>query len=310
MRVFLAGATGVIGRRLAPLLIAEGHEVTGMTRSSQRAEALRAMGVQPVILDALDEPAVATAVHQAAPEAVIHQLTSLPRRIDPRKMQRDFELNDRLRSEGTRILVDAASAAGATRVIAQSIAFAYAPGPAGTVHEECDPLYLDAPEPFRRSARAVASLEGTVTGAGGVVLRFGYFYGPGSAISRGGSIGEDVARRRFPIVGRGEGVWSFIHVDDAARATVAALDRGEPGPYNIVDDDPAPVAQWLPALAAQLGARRPPRAPALIARIAAGSYGVAVMTRAQGASNEKAKRELGWTPEHPSWREGFRAALG
>jgi 2-alkyl-3-oxoalkanoate reductase len=310
MRVFLAGATGVIGRRLVPLLIEKGHEVTGMTRSSQRAEALRAMGVQPVITDALDEPAVAAAVRQAAPEAVIHQLTSLPRRIDPRRMQRDFELNDRLRSEGTRILVDAARAAGATRVIAQSIAFAYAPGPAGTVHGESDPLYLDAPEPFRRSARAVDSLESTVTAAGGVVLRFGYFYGPGSAISRGGSIGEDVARRRFPIVGRGEGVWSLIHVDDAARATVAALERGEPGPYNIVDDDPAPVAQWLPALAAQLGARRPLRVPALIARIAAGSYGVATMTRAQGASNERAKRELGWTPELSSWREGFRAALG
>jgi nucleoside-diphosphate-sugar epimerase len=310
MRVFLAGATGVIGRRLAPLLIEMGHEVTGMTRSAQRAEALRAMGVQPVTADALDEPAVAAAVRQAAPEAVIHQLTSLPRRIDPRRMQRDFELNDRLRSEGTRILVDAARAAGATRVIAQSIAFAYAPGPAGTVHAESDPLYLDAPEPLRRSARAVDSLESTVTAAGGVVLRFGYFYGPGSAISRGGSIGEDVARRRFPIVGRGEGVWSLIHVDDAARATVAALERGEPGPYNIVDDDPAPVAQWLPALAAQLGARRPLRVPALIARIAAGSYGVATMTRAQGATNEKAKRELGWSPEHTSWREGFRAALG
>jgi nucleoside-diphosphate-sugar epimerase len=310
VRVFLAGATGVIGRRLAPLLIEKGHEVTGMTRSSQRAEALRAMGVQPVVADALDEPAVAAALRQAAPEAVIHQLTSLPRRIDPRKMQRDFELNDRLRSEGTRILVDAARAAGATRVIAQSIAFAYAPGPAGTVHAESDPLYLDAPGPFRRSARAVDSLESTVTAAGGVVLRFGYFYGPGSAISRGGSIGEDVARRRFPIVGRGEGVWSMIHVDDAAQATVAALDRGEPGPYNIVDDDPAPVAQWLPALAAQLGARKPLRVPALIARIAAGSYAVATMTRAQGASNEKAKRELGWTPEHTSWRAGFRAALG
>jgi nucleoside-diphosphate-sugar epimerase len=310
MRVFLAGATGVIGRRLAPLLIAEGHEVTGMTRSSQRAEALRAMGVQPVIADALDEPAVAAAVRQAAPQAVIHQLTSLPRRIDPRKMRRDFELNDRLRSEGTRILVDAARAAGAGRILAQSIAFAYAPGPPGTLHGESDPLYLDAPEPFRRSARAVDALEGTVTGAGGTVLRFGYFYGPGSAISRGGSIAEDVARRRFPVVGRGAGVWSFIHVDDAARATVAALDRGEPGPYNIVDDDPAPVAQWLPALAAELGAAKPLRVPALVARIAAGSYGVATMTRAQGASNEKAKRELGWTPAYPSWREGFRAALG
>jgi 2-alkyl-3-oxoalkanoate reductase len=310
VRVFLAGATGVIGRRLAPLLIAEGHEVTGMTRSAQRAQALRATGVKPVVADALDAPAVAAAVLQAHPDAVIHQLTSLPRRIDPRKMRRDFELNDRLRSEGTRILVDAARAAGAARIVAQSIAFAYAPGPPGTVHEESDPLFLDAPEPFRRSARAVDSLEGTVTGAGGVVLRFGYFYGPGSAISPGGSIAEDLARRRFPIVGRGEGVWSFVQVDDAARATVAALDGGEPGAYNIVDDEPAPVSQWLPALAAELGAPGPMRIPAFIARLAAGSFGVATMTRAQGASNEKAKRGLGWTPEHPSWREGFRSALG
>jgi len=309
VRVFLAGATGVIGRRLLGLLISEGHEVTGMTRSAQRAESVRARGAQPVVADALDAGAVRAAVMQARPEAVIHQLTSLPARIEPRKMRRDFELNDRLRSEGTRILVAAAQAAGAKRILAQSIAFAYAPGPPGTVHSEGDPLHLDAPEPFRRSALALRDLEQTAGQAGGIVLRYGYFYGSGSAISREGSMGEDLARRRLPIIGSGGGVWSFIHVDDAAAATVAALERGRPGAYNIVDDEPARVADWVPALAEALGAPRPMRVPAVIARPLAGAYGVMIMTRAQGASNELARRELGWEPAHPSWREGFRTAL-
>ncbi len=263
-----------------------------------------------MIADALDAAAVQEAVTQARPEAVIHQLTSLPARIDPRKMKRDFELNDRLRSEGTRILVAAARDAGATRILAQSIAFAYAPGPPGTVHGEGDPLYLDSPEPFRRSANALADLERSVGEVGGVVLRYGYFYGPGSAISREGSMAEDLARRRLPVIGRGGGVWSFVHVDDAAQATLAALEHDRPGVYNIVDDEPAPVAQWLPALAEALGAPRPMRVPGLIARMLAGAYGVMVMTRAQGASNALAKRELAWSPAHPSWRDGFRTALG
>jgi nucleoside-diphosphate-sugar epimerase len=309
MRVFLAGATGVIGRRLVPLLIADGHQVTGMTRSPQKQDALRTMGAAPVVADALDGAAVGRAVREARPEAVIHQLTSLPARIDPRKIERDFALNDRLRSEGTRHIVDAAQASGAGRILAQSIAFAYAPGPRGTLHGEEDPLFLDPPRSFRRSALALADLEHTVLGADGVVLRYGYFYGPGSAVSRGGSMGQDVLRRRLPIVGRGQGVWSFIHVDDAARATTAALARGASGAYNIVDDDPAPVSEWLPALAEAVGAPRPRRVPAFIARVAAGSYGLAAMTRAQGASNEHAKRELGWRPGYSSWREGFRTAL-
>jgi nucleoside-diphosphate-sugar epimerase len=309
MRVFLAGATGVIGRRLVPMLLAQGHQVTGMIRSPERVDALRALGAEPAIADALDFDGVCAAVSQARPQAVIHQLTSLPRRIDPRKMERDFELNDRLRSEGTRNLVNAAQAAGVARIVAQSIAFAYAPGPPGTVHGEGDPLYLDAPSPFARSAKAVDELERAVLAAEGVVLRYGYFYGPGSSISRAGSVGEDVARRRLPIVGGGRGVWSFIHVDDAARATVAALSSGGSGAYNVVDDDPAPVSEWIPALARALRAPRPLRIPALIARPLAGSYGVMTMTRGQGASNELAKRELGWQPAYPSWREGFQRAL-
>ncbi|TMM16847.1 MAG: NAD(P)-dependent oxidoreductase [Actinobacteria bacterium] len=310
MRVFLAGATGAIGRRLVPLLLADGHRVTGMVRSHERAEPVRALGAEPAIADALDADAVRAAVQAAQPEAVIHELTSLPRRIDPRKLERDFALNDRLRSEGTRHLVEAAQAAGASRIVAQSIAFAYAPGPPGTVHTERDPLFLQAPAPFARSVRAVHDLERAVTAAGGLVLRYGYFYGPGTAISRRGSMGEDVARRRLPIVGAGRGVWSFIHIDDAATATAAALGRGGPGAYNIVDDEPAPVSQWLPAFADCVGAPRPLRVPAFLARPFAGSYGVTIMTRAQGAANELAKRELGWQPRHRSWREGFRSALG
>jgi nucleoside-diphosphate-sugar epimerase len=310
VRVFLAGATGVIGRRLLPQLLAAGHEVTGLTRSPERAERLRAAGARPAIADALDADAVQAAVAEARPEVVIHQLTSLPARIDPRHIERDFVLNDRLRSEGTQILVAAAEKAGAGRIVAQSVAFVYEPGPAGTIHREHDPLVQDPPPSFARSAGAIRDLEETVLGAGGVVLRYGYFYGPGSAISGAGSIARDIRRRRMPIVGRGEGVWSFVHVDDAAAATVAALTRGSSGAYNVVDDEPAAVADWLPALAQALGAPRPLRVPTFVARLAAGSYGVTTMTRAQGASNERAKRELGWTPRYASWREGFAADLG
>jgi nucleoside-diphosphate-sugar epimerase len=310
MRVFLAGASGVIGRRLLPMLLAEGHQVTGMTRTPERLAVLQSAGAEAVLADALDPAAVHRAVAAARPDAVIHQLTAIPPRIDPRRMEHDFALNDRLRSEGTRHLVEAAQAAGARRILAQSIAFAYAPGPPGTLHREADPLYTDAPMPFRRSARAVSELEQTVLGADGLVLRYGYFYGPGSAISRGGSMGEAVSRRRLPLVGGGGGVWSFIHVDDAARATVHALTRGSSAQYNVVDDEPAPVSQWLPVLAEALQAQTPRRLPALIARPLAGSYGVATMTLAQGASNELARRELDWTPKYASWREGFRNALG
>jgi nucleoside-diphosphate-sugar epimerase len=310
MRVFLAGATGVIGRRLVPMLVAEGHQVTGMTRSFEKAESLRAAGAEPVVADALDADAVREAVTGTQPDAVIHQLTALPKRIDPRKIEQDFVLNDKLRSEGTRLLVDAAQAAGAKRIVAQSIAFAYAPGPPGTLHGESDPLFLTAPKSFRRSANALADLERTVLGSSGIVLRYGYFYGPGTSISSDGSMVEDLVRRRLPIVGRGTGVWSFIHIDDAARATMAALGHEGAGAYNIVDDDPAPVADWLPALAGAVKAPKPWRVPAAIARLAAGQYGVSVMTEGQGASNELAKRDLGWQPTHASWREGFHTALG
>jgi nucleoside-diphosphate-sugar epimerase len=310
VRVFLAGATGAIGAQLVPLLLADGHQVTGMTRSAARADALRAAGAEAAVADAIDAQAVREAVAQARPDAVVHQLTAIPARLDPRRIVRDFELTDRLRTEGTRNLIAAAQTAGAARILAQSIAFAYDPGALGTVHGEEDPLICDPPAQFRRSAAAIAELERLVLGAGGLVLRYGYFYGPGTSISRSGSLGKDVARRRLPIVGGGSGVWSFIHVEDAARATLAALTRGEAGAYNVVDDEPARVAEWIPALADALGAKPPRRVPAWLARPLAGEYGVMTMTRAQGAANARAKRELAWAPTHASWRAGFRTALG
>jgi 2-alkyl-3-oxoalkanoate reductase len=310
MKVFVAGATGAIGRPLVQMLVSDGHQVTGMTRSPAKAEALRAAGAEPVVADALDAPSVHSALSQARPEAVIHQLTAIPARLDPRKIERDFALTDRLRTEGTRILLEAAHASGAERLIAQSVAFIYAPGPLGTLHTETGPLNANPPKRFRHTAAATAELERRVLAADGQVLRYGYFYGPGSAISRAGSMGAEVTRRRLPIVGGGTGVWSFIHVEDAARATVATLASEGSGAYNIVDDEPAPVSEWLPALASALGAPRPRRVPALLARPLAGEYGIAVMTKAQGASNARAKRELGWQPGFPSWREGFSRGLG
>jgi len=309
VRVFVAGATGVIGRRLVPQLLSAGHEVSAMCRTETSAAQARAAGAEAVLADALDSSAVATAVAGARPDAVVNQLTALPKRIDPRRIERDFEMNDRLRSEGSAILAGAARAAGVQRLVAQSIAFMYERRPGEPLHSEDDPLILDPPPSFARTANAVRALEQTTLEAGGTVLRYGYFYGPASAIAADGSIVADLRRRRMPVVGSGAGVWSFVHVDDAAAATVAAL--GAPaGIYNVVDDEPAPVREWLPALAEAVGAPRPMRVPAFIARIAAGDYGVATMTRAQGASNAKAKRELGWQPAHPSWREGFRTALG
>ncbi len=312
MRIFLAGATGAIGRQLVPLLLHEGHEVTGMTRSPQRAQALRAAGAQPVVADALDREAVIEAVRGARPDAIVHQLTAIPALIDPRRIERDFVLTDRLRTEGTHNLLAGAREAGTERVVAQSIAFMYAPGPSGVRHIETDPR-LDpeqAPKSFRRTASAVAELERSVLDANGIVLRYGYFYGPGSSIARDGGMADALRKRRIPIVGPGTGVWSFIHVEDAARATVAALGHTGPAVYNVVDEHPAPVAEWLPAFAEAVGAPRPLKVPTLLARPLAGSYGIQTMVHAQGADGSKARSELDWQPRYPSWREGFRDGLG
>jgi 2-alkyl-3-oxoalkanoate reductase len=309
MRVFVAGASGAIGRPLLPRLVAAGHEVTGTTRSGESAEAIRAAGARAAVCDALDADALHAAVTGAAPEVVVHQLTALPHRFDPRD-KAIYAPTNRLRTEATRTLLEAARAAGARRVICQSIAFAYAPGRAAEVKDEEAPLALGAPPPFGDAVRAIDQMEKAVLGAeglDGLVLRYGWFYGPGTYYADDGSMASDVRRRRFPIIGKGSGLFSFVHVDDAADATVAAVERGAPGIYNVVDDDPAPQREWLPAYAEAIGAKKPLRVPVWVARLAVG--GIASMASVQpGASNAKAKRELGWEPRWPSWRQGFRDA--
>jgi 2-alkyl-3-oxoalkanoate reductase len=312
MKVFVAGATGVIGRRLVPMLVERGHDVTAMTRSADKAEQLRSMGATPAIRDVFDAEGLRAEVVAAGPEVVVHELTDLPAAIDPRKAAEQFAGNDRIREEGTRNLVDAALAAGARRMIAQSIAFVYEVTGDG-LKSESDPLFDDAPAPWDRSVRAVRALEGAVTkteGLEGIVLRYGFFYGPGSSYAQGGHQAREVERRRFPVVGKGSGVFSFIHVDDAASATVAAVEGGAPGIYNVVDDEPAPLREWLPVYAEALGAKKPRRVPRFIARWVAGSYATMLATELRGASNARAKAELGWQPRYASWRDGFREALG
>jgi 2-alkyl-3-oxoalkanoate reductase len=315
MRVFVAGASGAIGGRLVPMLVEAGHTVVAMTRAADKADAIRASGAEPVLADALDADSVGAAVRAAEPEAVVHQLTALSSMTgNPRKFAEDFALTNRLRTEGTDHLLAAARAAGARRFVAQSYAgWPYA-REGGPVKSEDDPLDPDPPAAARDALDAMRYLDRIVPGAEGiegVVLRYGGFYGPGTGIARGeeSALIEAIRKRRFPVVGGGTGVWSFVHIDDAASATLAALDRGAPGIYNVVDDDPAPVSEWLPALADAIGAKPPRRVPTWIGRLAGGEMAVSLMTQVRGASNAKAKRELGWQPEHPSWREGFPAAL-
>jgi nucleoside-diphosphate-sugar epimerase len=313
MRIFLAGATGALGSRLVPLLVEGGHQVVGMTRFSGKAEGLRAAGAEPVVADGLDRDAVLLAVRQARPEVVVHQLTALAGLTSLRRPDKAFALTNRLRTEGTDHLLAAARASGARRLVAQSFAgwpFARVGGPVKT---ENDPLDPDPPAQLRRILDAIRHLESAVLeaeGLEGVVLRYGGFYGPGTSAGDGGFMLEEIRRRRFPIVGAGTGVWSFVQIDDAAAATAAAVEHGAPGLYNIVDDDPAPVSAWLPALAAAIGAKPPRRLPVWVARLAAGEHGVVLMTQVRGASNAKAKRELGWRPAYPSWRQGFPSGLG
>ena len=309
MRVFVAGASGAIGRPLVPRLVAAGHEVTGTTRSEERAEAIRAAGARAVICDALDADALRAAVVEAAPEVVVHELTALPHRFNPRDKQM-YAPTDRVRREGTRNLIAAAQVAGARRIVCESIAFAYAPGERPEVKEEDAPLALEAPLPFGDSVRAIDEMERAVLGAEGLeglVLRYGWFYGPGTYFADDGSLARDVRRRRLPVIGKGIGLYSFVHVDDAANATVAAVERGAPGVYNVVDDEPAPQREWVSVYAEAIGAKKPLRVPVWVARLAMGK--IATMADVQaGASNAKAKRELGWEPRWSSWRQGFREA--
>lgn len=309
MKVFVAGATGAIGRPLVRQLLAAGHRVTGMTRSREKARALEAAGAEAAVCDAFDRDGVAEAMAGARPEAVIHQLTDLPQVYDLRKLEAAYASNDRVRREATPNLIDAARAVGARRLVAQSIAFLYAPV-GGWVKDESAPPNVQAPPPFDRSVETMLGVERAIVEAGGLALRYGFFYGPGTYHARDGSISEQVRRRRYPVVGRGRGMFSFVHVEDAAAAAVAALERGAPGVYNVVDDDPAPVREWLPALAEALGAKRPLRVPLLLTKLVAGAQAASFATELRGAANAKAKLELGWEPRYPSWREGFRTALG
>jgi nucleoside-diphosphate-sugar epimerase len=308
MHIFLAGAGGVIGRSLVPLLTGNGHTVTGTTRSAAKADALRALGAEPVVLDGLDRAAVLAAVAAARPDAILHEMTAIGRIGNPRRTARAFAPTNRLRSEGTDNLLAAAQASGVERVLVQSFAgwpFARVGGP---VKAEDDPLDPDPPPQLRGILAAIRHLEQAVTSAGGVVLRYGGLYGPGTSIAPGGEQWEAARTRRLPLVGDGGGVWSFVHVADAAAATVAALERSAPGQvYNVCDDEPAPVREWLPALAQAAGGKPPWHVPAWAARLLAGEHVVTMMCEIRGASNAKAKRELGWTPRWPSWREGFAA---
>jgi nucleoside-diphosphate-sugar epimerase len=309
VKILVAGATGALGTQLVPRLVADGHEVAGMTRSESKRDAIRRAGAAAVVADALDPDAVAAAVAEASPDVIVHQLTALSGSLDIRHFDRAFALTNRLRTEATDHLLAAGRAVGVRRFIAQSYAgwpFARTGGP---VKREDDPLDPTPPDAMRATLDAIRYLEGAVTGADwveGLVLRYGGFYGPGTSLSpQGGEQVEVLRGRKFPVVGGGSGVWSFVHVEDAAEATAAAVTRGRPGIYNIVDDDPAPVAEWLPVAARAVGAPPPRRVPRWLGRIVAGEAATVMMTEVRGASNEKAKRELDWQPRHASWREGF-----
>ena len=309
MRVFVAGATGAVGQQLVPRLVAAGHDVHGMTRSESKRAMLEELGAVPVVADALDPDQVAEAVARARPDVIVHQLTAIGR-LDMRHFDRDFALTNRLRTEGTDHLLSAGQAVGVGRFVAQSYFANYA-RIGGPVKDEADPVDPAPAREMRAAMAAIRHLEEAVLDARwteGIVLRYGAFYGPGTSMAPGGQQSEAVRRRKFPLVGDGAGVWSFIHVADAAEATVAAVEHGTRGIYNVVDDDPAPVAEWLPALAQELGAGRPMRVPRLIGRLFAGEAGLVMMTEVRGASNAKAKRDLAWRPAHPSWRRGLAAA--
>ena len=305
MRVLVIGASGAIGTRLVPQLASKGHQVTGSSRSPAKAERLRALGAEPVVLDVLDAAAVREAIAEARPDAIICQATALAGIRFGRSIDRAFGPTNRLRTEGTDTLLAAARAAGVGRFVAQSFAnyrYARVGGPAKT---EDDPLDPAPPAGMRQTCAAMDHVDQAVTAAGGIALRYGGFYGdPDDGLLR------LVRRRLYPVVGDGTGVTSWIHLDDAAAATVVALEHDGPGCYNIVDDEPAALGEWLPVLATVLGAKPPRRFPGWLARIIAGSGMVTMATQSRGAVNARAKRELGWTPGYPTWRDGFAAAYG
>jgi nucleoside-diphosphate-sugar epimerase len=305
MRVFVAGGTGAIGRALVPALITGGHQVTASTRSAGKTGQLRALGAEPVVADGLDRAAVIAAVKAAAPDVIVHQMTALSALRSFRKFDQQFAATNELRTKGTDYLLEAADAAGVRRVVAQGYTGWPNQRSGGPVKTEDDPV---DPRPLADTAASLAAMryvDQRVPAAvpEGLVLRYGSFYGPGAT----DFLLDQVRKRRVPVIGGGTGIWSFIEITDAAAATVAAVERGAPGVYNIADDEPAPVAEWLPYLAEVAGAKPPLRVPAWLGRLLAGELAVAQMTTVRGSSNAKAKRDLRWTPRYASWREGFRA---
>ena len=320
MKVFVAGATGVLGRALVPQLVERGHEVVGMTRSASKQDLLRSLGARPVVADALDPDAVAQVVAHAEPEVIVHQLTALSGKVSAKDMRHPERspaatMTNRLRTEGTDHLLAAARDAGVRRFVAQSFAAFRWARTGGPVQTEADPVDPDPPAALRAPLVGILHVEravATIEWGEGLVLRYGGFYGPGTSVSLApdAQVAVPIRKRWFPIVGDGGGVWSHIHIDDAATATALAVEHGQPGIYNIVDDEPAPVREWLPALASALGAKPPRRIPRWLGRLAAGEAATLMMTEARGASNEKAKRELGWQPRYASWRQGFAHGLG
>jgi nucleoside-diphosphate-sugar epimerase len=317
MKVFVAGATGVLGAALVPQLVARGHEVVGMTRSASKQDLVRSLGARPVVGDALDRDAVAQAVASAEPEVIVHQLTALSGPMSMRDARRPDRLRaaimtNRLRTEATDHLLAAGRAVGALRFVAQSFGAFRLAGTGGPVQTEADPI---DPDPRQTGLDAILYLEQAVTTiewGEGLALRYGGFYGPGTGISLAPDavMAGPIRKRRFPIVRDGGGVWSHVHIEDAAAATAIAVERGRSGIYNVVDDEPAPVREWLPVLASALGAKPPRRIPRWLERLAAGEMATLMMAEARGASNEKAKHELGWRLQYPSWRQGFAQGLG
>ena len=304
MRVFVAGASGAIGSRLVPQLVEAGHDVIGTHHSPASAELLRTLGAKPVMVDLLDARAVREAVLEAEPEAIVHQATALANVKFSRNLDKTLAKTNELRTKGTDALLTAAREAGLRRFVAQSgAAYARYARQGGPIKTEDDPLEPNPTANMEQIFAALNHLERVVTEFGGIVLRYGVFYGaPNDGLI------EPVRKRQFPIVGDGGGIWSWIHLEDAAAATVLALEQDGPAIYNIVDDDPAPVREWLPVYAQALGAKPPRRFPTWLARLFAGEAAVVMGTEARGASNAKAKRELGWTLRYPSWRQGFVAA--
>lgn len=313
MRVFVAGATGAIGKRLVPMLVQAGHAVTGTTHTPDKAALIRSAGAYPEIVNALDQKQVLDAVQRARPNVIVHELTALPQVLNLRRFDQAFASTNRLRTEGTDNLLAAARAVGCPRLVAQSYTgWPYA-RTGNWVKTEEDPLLSTPDSGMRQSFQAIRYLESAVTSSReieGFVLRYGSFYGPGTSLAVDSAMLKEIRKRHVPIVGNGAAYWSFVHIDDATSATLLAIEATSPGLYNICDDEPAPVSEWLPFLAAAVGAKPPIHVPSWLGRLAVGAHGVAMMTTIRGASNQKAKALLGWKLKWPSWRQGFREGLG